>query len=137
MEQPVDYQALFENVPCACLILSPYLFIVAVNDAYLSATLTERAKIVRRHLFEVFPDNQDDPNPTGVANLRASLERVLTSRRIDEMAVQKYDIRNPSTGDFEVRYWKPVNRPVLDATGAVRFIIHHVIDVTDVMRSRV
>jgi hypothetical protein len=38
------------------------------------------AEILGRNIFDVFPDNPDDPSATGVANLRASLGRVLTQR---------------------------------------------------------
>jgi signal transduction histidine kinase/ActR/RegA family two-component response regulator len=82
-----------------------------------------------RDIFDVFPDNPDDPGATGVANLRASLERVRERRKPDVMAVQKYDIRRPN-GEFEVRYWSPVNKPVLDEQGDLRYIIHRVEDVT-------
>ena len=56
---------------------------------------------------------------TGVANLRASLERVRTLRQPDAMAVQKYDIRKPDDegGGYEERFWSPLNTPVLDADG--------------------
>ena len=58
-----------------------------------------------RALFEVFPDNPDDPQATGTRNLRASLERVLRDRVADAMAVQKYDIPRPAAegGGFEER----------------------------------
>jgi PAS domain-containing protein len=105
-----DFRALFEAAPNLYLVLSPALIIVAVSDAYCRATLTERDDILGRHLFDVFPDNPDDPAATGVNNLRASLVRVLQFRRPDAMAVQKYDIRRPETegGGFEERYWAPL-----------------------------
>lgn len=131
----IDFQAIFEEAPCACLVLSPALFIVGVSNAYLRATMTTRESILRRHIFEVFPDNQDDLGADGVANLRASLERVLTDMRRDEMKIQRYDIRRWDS-QFEARYWKPTNVPVHGADGRVRYIIHHVIDVTESMRSR-
>jgi two-component system sensor kinase FixL len=95
--------------------------------------MTERQEIIGRHLFEVFPDNPDDPNATGVSNLRASLDRVLRYRRPDAMAVQKYDVRRPD-GDFEERYWSPLNTPVLNQIGEVEWIIHRVEDVTEFVR---
>lgn len=54
------------------------------------------------------------------------------------MAVQKYDIRNPVErgGQFEERYWSPVNSPVLDANKEVEYIIHRVEDVTEFVRLR-
>jgi signal transduction histidine kinase len=131
-----DFQALFEAAPNPYLVLAPDFRIVAVSDAYLRATMTRRDNILGRDLFDVFPDNPDDPDATGVGNLRASLERVLRDRRADTMAVQQYDIRRPASegGGFEVRHWSPVNSPVLGHDGQVEYIIHRVEDVTEFVR---
>ena len=128
-----EYQSLFESVPGLYLVLTPSLTIVAVSDAYLDATMTERETLIGRDLFEVFPDNPEDPNATGVRNLSASLERVLRDGVPDTMAVQKYDIRRPESegGGFEERYWSPVNSPVLGPDGQIAYIIHRVEDVTE------
>jgi two-component system sensor kinase FixL len=128
-----DYRALLHAVPGLYLILTPALVIVEASDAYLRATMTRRDDIIGRDLFQVFPDNPEDPDATGVSNLRASLQRVLQMRRPDAMAVQKYDVRRPD-GSFEVRYWSPLNTPVLDPAGAVAWIIHRVEDVTEFIR---
>jgi PAS domain S-box-containing protein len=133
-----DFQRLFQSAPGCYLVLSPDLTIVAVSDAYLRATMTKRDEIVGRGLFDVFPDNPDEPAATGVANLRASLGRVCTTLRSDTMAVQKYDIRRPESegGGFEERHWSSTNSPVLGDDGRLAYIIHHVEDVTDVVRLR-
>lgn len=138
MRTAPDFQQLFEAAPGCYLVLAPDFEIVAVSDAYLKVTMTQRQDIVGRGLFEVFPDNPDDPGATGVANLKASLMRVLAGRAADHMELQKYDIRRPSAqgGGFEVRYWRPVNTPVLGANGAVASIIHCVEDVTDLVSLR-
>src|SRR6185436_1872872 len=91
----LNFQVLFESAPGLYLVLSPDLTIVAASDAYLRATMTQRAEILGRAIFDVFPDNPADPSADGVRNLRASLERVLRTRAPDAMAVQKYDIRRP------------------------------------------
>jgi signal transduction histidine kinase/CheY-like chemotaxis protein len=131
-----DFRTLFESAPGLYLVLDPTFLIVAVSDAYLEATMTRREEILGRNIFDVFPDNPDDPAATGVANLRASLERVRQHRVPDTMAVQKYDIRRPAEegGGFEVRYWSPVNCPVLDERRQLSYIIHRVEDVTDFVR---
>jgi PAS domain S-box-containing protein len=128
-----DFQKLFDSVPALYLVLTTKLTIVAVSDAYLRATMTTRQGILGRNLFEVFPDNPDDPTATGESNLRASLGRVLRDRIPDTMAIQKYDIRKPESdgGGFEERHWSPVNSPVLGEDGAVSYIIHRVEDVTE------
>jgi PAS domain-containing protein len=93
-----DYRALFESAPGLYLVLNPdpAFTIAAVSDAYLLATRTTRDEILGRGIFEVFPDNPDDPAATGTTNLRASLERARDGRTADAMPVQKYDIgRSP------------------------------------------
>jgi signal transduction histidine kinase/ActR/RegA family two-component response regulator len=133
---PPDFRALFETAPGLYLVLDPDLRIVAVSDAYLAATMTRRAEILGRGIFDVFPDNPDDETATGEGNLSASLGRVVHDRVADAMAVQKYDIRRPEEdgGGFEVRYWSPVNTPVLDDRRQLRYIVHQVSDVTEFVR---
>jgi PAS domain S-box-containing protein len=134
-----DFRALFEASPGLYLVLesdAPRYTIVAVSDAYARATMTKREEILGRGLFEVFPDNPNDPDATGVSNLAASLERVVRNRAADTMAVQKYDVRRPEAegGEFEERYWSPVNSPVVGHDGELRWIIHRVEDVTALVR---
>jgi PAS domain S-box-containing protein len=131
-----DLLRLFETTPGCNLALTPDLTIAAVSDEYLNATMTRREAIVGRALFEVFPDDPADLEATGVSNLRRSLSHVLTQRRPHAMAVQKYPIRRPAAegGAFEERYWAPVNVPMLGEDGHVAYIIHHVEDVTAVVR---
>jgi len=131
-----DFQAFFQSAPGLYLVLTPELNIVAVSDAYLCATMTKREEILGRGIFDVFPDNPDDPSATGVRNLRTSLRRVIEDKTPDTMAVQKYDIRKPESegGGFEERFWSPVNSPVLGSDKAVVYIIHRVVDVTEFVR---
>lgn len=131
-----DFQQLFEKAPGLYLVLTPAFKIVAVSDAYANATMTTREGILGRALFEVFPDNPDDMGADGVSNLRASLLTVLKTRTPHKMEIQKYDIRDPDRGKFEVRYWAPLNTPVLGDDGFVRWIIHQVEDVTELVALR-
>jgi signal transduction histidine kinase/CheY-like chemotaxis protein len=130
---PPDFRALFESAPGLYLALTTDLRIIAVTDAYLAATMTTREGILGRPLFEVFPANPSVPSATGIDNLRASLERVLQTRRAHIMAVQEYDIRRPARegGAFEERWWSATNSPVLGPGDTIEYIIHRVEDVTD------
>jgi len=132
----VDYQAVFNSAPGSYLLLAPDLTIIGVDDAYLAATMTSREAIVGRFLFDVFPDDPNDPGATGVRNLHASLLRAIVSKQPHRMAVQRYPIRRPAEagGGFEVRYWSPLNTPVLGEDGEVRYLIHWVEDVTEFVR---
>jgi PAS domain S-box-containing protein len=131
----LQFRSLFESLPGLYLVLTPDFRIVAVSDAYLKATMTQRTQILGRGLFEVFPDNPNDPGATGVSNLRTSLNRVLQTAAPDTMAVQKYDVRGPD-GTFEVRFWSPINSPVLGTDRQIEYIIHRVEDVTDFIRQK-
>ncbi len=130
-----DFRRLFDATLAPLLILAPDFTIVEVNRAYLAATHTERS-IVGRPVFEVFPDNPDDPSADGVSNLRRSLEAVVATGRTDTMALQRYDIPTGEEDGFAERYWSPVNTPVLDERGRVTHIIHRVEDVTEFVHLR-
>ena len=136
MTQIPDFRILFESVPDFYLVLSPAFEIVAVSDSYAKATLTLRENILGKVIFDVFPDNPNDPSAEGVRNLRASLQRVLQTLNPDPMLVQKYDIPRPEQlgGGFEERYWSPLNCPVIDKKGELLYIIHRVEDVTEFVR---
>ena len=131
-----DYRTLFHASPTPFLVLTPEFTIVAVSDSYLHATMTRREAIVGKGLFEVFPDNPEDPAATGVNNLSISLNKVLANRQADQMAIQKYDVRRPAEegGGWEERHWSPLNTPVLNAAGELIFIIHRVEDVTALVK---
>jgi PAS domain S-box-containing protein len=130
-EQQIDYGGLFQAMPTAYLVMSPDFTILSANAAYLKLTRRSSAELVGRYLFEAFPDNPHDPHANGVANLRASLMRVLATGRPDRMPLQRYDVA-AEAGDshYQIRYWKPSNTPVCDAAGAVTCIIHSVEEVT-------
>ena len=122
-------QGMFESLPGLFLVLTPDLKITAVSDALLDATMTRRADLVGRNIFEIFPDNPVDPGTTSAHTLRASLDRVLQTGAPDTVAVLKYAVRRPD-GVFEERYWSLTNSPVLEKHG-VDFIIIRSVDVTE------
>lgn len=131
-----DFKNLFEKGPDPYLVLDKSFTIIAVNDAYLNASMTKRESILGKGIFDVFPDNPDDPAAEGVRNLKVSLERVLKNLKPDAMAVQKYDIRKPESegGGFEERFWSPINTPVLGPHEEVVCIVHRVEDVTEFVK---
>jgi PAS domain S-box-containing protein len=131
-----DLRLIFETSPEILLVLlpdAPTYTMVGATNARLHATHTTREQTMGRPLFEVFPDNPDDPDATGTSKLRASLDRVLATRAPDTMAVQRYDIRGPD-GHFQTKYWSPKNIPVLSPSGEVLYILHRVEDVTELVQ---
>jgi signal transduction histidine kinase/PAS domain-containing protein len=136
-DEALDLAAVFAALPAIVLVLAPdapRYTMLAATDGRLAATLTTRAATLGRPLFEVFPDaNPDNDAPSGVGNLRASLDTVLRTRAPHRMAVQRYDLQRPD-GTWEERHWAPLNVPVLGPDGAVRYLVHRVEDVTEVVR---
>ncbi|WP_254863258.1 PAS domain S-box protein [Halovivax gelatinilyticus] len=130
------FRRLFENVPGNYLIVQPDEYeIVAVSDAYLDATMTDRSEILGKSLFEIFPNNPEDP-ADGVENLRESLETVAETGAADVMSVTHYPIpaRDADGDEFEERWWNPINSPVFDAAGTLDYIIHSVEDITPIVQ---
>lgn len=129
------FRLLHRAHPSAYLVLSRDFTVEEASENWLIATMKRRDEMIGRNLFEAMPDNPDDPAATGVRNLRASLQRVLKTREADRMPVQRYDVRRPDQS-FELRWWAPLNSPVLGPDGEVRHIIHQVEDVTAEMLER-
>jgi signal transduction histidine kinase len=119
-------------LPGCYLLLRPFddFRIMAATDAYLKATRTS-PDIVGRPLFDVFPDNPLNPTADGVKNLTLSLRKVIETKAVHRMAVQRYDTKIPDSNDFEIRYWIPTNIPILDDNGKINCIIHAVEEITD------
>ncbi|MFI8822681.1 PP2C family protein-serine/threonine phosphatase [Streptomyces sp. NPDC053431] len=132
-----DYAAVFRALPGMVALLTTDLVYVDVNAEYVARSGRGREELIGRHPFDVFPDNPNDPAANGVRNLVASLRRVVATGERDALAPQRYDVeRADRPGEWEVRYWSPVNVPVLGADGRVELLIHRVEEITELIRSR-
>ncbi|MCF6523140.1 PP2C family protein-serine/threonine phosphatase [Streptomyces sp. JJ36] len=133
----IDHHAAFRALPSAVALLTPDLVFIDANDEYERTSGRNRAELIGRHVFDVFPDNPHDPQATGSTNLRASLLRVLETGERDTMALQRYDMERPGRpGDWEERFWSAVNAPVMDRDGRVTLLMHRVEEVTELVRAR-
>jgi signal transduction histidine kinase len=127
----LDLLPVFNAQPGAALLLSPDWVIVAASDDFLAVTLTRRDMIVGQHIFDAFPDNPETPEANAVVNVRASLQRVMATRQLDEMTPQHYDVPDPAQpGRFVERHWQARHTPVLDANGQIQFILQSAQDIT-------
>jgi PAS domain S-box-containing protein len=128
-----DCRLIFDALPGIYLILRPDppdFTIVDFNQARAEATMSD-ASFIGKKLFDVFSDNPDNPEATGIKNLTDSLMTVIQSKKPHTMALQRYDLYNPTSRIFEERYWLPKNSPVIDENGNLKYIIHSVEDVTE------
>lgn len=133
----IDYEAVFQALPGVVALITPDLMFADVNQEFLNTSRRRREDVVGRYFFDVFPDNPNDRNANGMRNLAASLRRVLDTGERDAMALQRYDVEDPERpGEWQVRYWSPVNAPVLGPDGKVALLVHRVEEVTELMRAR-
>ncbi|AWE49009.1 MULTISPECIES: PP2C family protein-serine/threonine phosphatase [Streptomyces] len=133
----VDYKAVFEALPGMVALLDTDLIYVDANDDFQRLSGRSREQLVGRYIFDVFPDNPDNPAATGMSNVRASMQRVAETGERDAMALQRYDVEDAGNpGHWEERYWSPVNAPVAGPDGKVAYILHRVEEVTELIRVR-
>ncbi|PRY10124.1 PAS domain S-box-containing protein [Pontibacter ummariensis] len=128
-----DLQIVFNSLSGNYLLLQPNppLFtILAVSDEQLRITGYERHEVVGKSIFEAYPVNPETDSTTGPSSLRASLENALSNKVLDQMPMVRYDLIN-AAGEFEERYWKASNKPVLDAEGNVLYILHSPAEITE------
>ncbi|MET9361281.1 SpoIIE family protein phosphatase [Streptomyces sp. NPDC006632] len=133
----IHYEAVFRALPAPVALLTTDLVYADVNVAFTTLTGRTREQLVGQYLFDVFPDNPDDESASGMRNLGASLRRVAATGERDTMALQRYDVEDPTRpGVWEERYWSPVNTPVLGPDGEVVLLLHRVEEVTELIRAR-
>ena len=130
----VNYKQIFDSTTSPYLVLKPDLTIVAVNNLYLEMTKTKRNKILYKKIFEVFPEDPQDPDAKGFDNLKSSLERVIINKTPDYLGIIKYNIPDPNStnGVFLERYWRPVNSPILNENNELVYILHCSEDITNI-----
>ncbi|MFD5254523.1 PP2C family protein-serine/threonine phosphatase [Streptomyces bobili] len=136
-DSAIDYAAVFQALPGMVALITPALVYADANEEFLRVSGRRRDQVVGRHLFEVFPDNPENPGANGMRNLEASLRRVMATGERDAMALQRYDVESPDRpGEWEERYWSPVNAPVRGRDGSVVMLVHRVEEVTELIRAR-
>ncbi|MGN9761613.1 PP2C family protein-serine/threonine phosphatase [Streptomyces sp. SD31] len=136
-EKAIDYEAVFQGLPGMVALLTPELVYADANEDFQRLSGRTRAQLVGRYIFDVFPDNPNDPAATGMRDVQASMLRVVATGERDTMALQRYDVEDPMRpGHWEERYWSPVNAPVFGPDGRVALIVHRVEEVTELIHLR-
>ncbi|WAZ19153.1 SpoIIE family protein phosphatase [Streptomyces cinnabarinus] len=132
----IDYAAVFHALPGMVALLTPDLVYVDANDDFLRLAGRTREQVLGRYIFDVFPENPNEPAAAGMRETRESMERALATGERDTMALLRYDIEDPHRpGQWQEHYWSPVNAPVLGPDGRAVLIVHRVEEVTDLIRA--
>jgi signal transduction histidine kinase len=135
-EQAVDFERVFRSAPDPYLLISPDLTMLSASDSFLKVATRSYEHIAGKYIFETFPQNPNDTNGTGVANVRNAIETVFATGKMHSMPEQKYDVQMPGTDKFAVKYWLPTHHPVLDNDGRVIYVLQRPIDITDEVINR-
>ncbi len=122
------FRSAFAQAHFPCLVMTPDFIIAGANDPYAMATGVAQEAMAGRNLFEVFPDNPNDPDADGVKNLTASLKRARALTRHDVMKLQRYDVRDKN-GVWQEKYWQPANWPIVDDDGSILALAHQAVEV--------
>jgi PAS domain S-box-containing protein len=125
-----DYQSLFESAPDPCLVLSPDLQVLSVNDSYLRATATSGEDLLGRDVFEVILPVS---NATVHNNLRTSVDHVLQTGVADVLPVQKSTMGRPgaTAGGSATRFWRISSTPIFGKNKQLAYILLQIQDVTE------
>ena len=136
-EPQIDYEAVFRALPGMVALLTPDLVYADANEDFQRLSGRTREQLVGRYIFDVFPENPNDPAAAGMRDVKASMMRAVATGERDTMALQRYDIEDPQRpGHWHEHYWSPVNAPVLGPDGKVALIAHRVEEVTELIRAR-
>ncbi|MGW0838655.1 PP2C family protein-serine/threonine phosphatase [Streptomyces sp. NPDC002787] len=138
MREPhIDYAEVFRALPGMVALLTPDLVYVDANEDFLRLAGRTREQLLGRYIFDVFPENPNEPAAAGMRETEASMLRAVTTGERDTMALLRYDIEDRARpGHWQEHYWSPVNAPVLGPDGKVALIVHRVEEVTELIRAR-
>ncbi|MEM6109009.1 ANTAR domain-containing protein [Mycobacterium sp. 050272] len=119
-----------EESNSALMLLDRDLRIRGVNATYEILSLRPRGELLGEFVSDVFPDNPDDEEASGTAQLAASVESAMRRRGTDSMPIVRYDITDPQDPDvFLPKLWTCQNVAVDD--GDEQFgVLHQVAEVT-------
>ncbi|MDX3643445.1 PP2C family protein-serine/threonine phosphatase [Streptomyces sp. MB09-02B] len=138
MREPhIDYAEVFRALPGMVALLTPELVYADANEDFLRLAGRSREQLLGRYIFDVFPENPNEPAAAGMRETEASMLRTVATGERDTMALLRYDIEDPQRpGLWQEHYWSPVNAPVLGPDGKVVLIVHRVEEVTELIRAR-
>jgi two-component system sensor histidine kinase VicK len=129
------FQIVFEKSPGSLLVKAdpPRFTILAASDTYLAITNSTRNSILGKGFFEAFPDDTGFDDDTNARNV---FTKVVKTRQKIEVPTYRFDVYNPETKEYEMRYWSCCNTPVFEGSKKVAYILNTVVDITGEVRAK-
>lgn len=126
-----DVLAILNNAPGTFLVSlpdAPKFTVVAVTEAYLLTTITNRKEVIGRGILEVMTATPDLLHPLNGDTLRVLLNQILKNDASKSLPPGHQIGPAGKTGQPEAR--RLSHKPVLNTDGDVQYIIHSLEDVT-------
>lgn len=106
------------------MLLDRDLRIRGLNDTYEAISMRGRDELLGEYVFDMFPDDPDDPQARGSSQLAASVESALRSHGTDTMPIFRYDITDPQNPDFFLpKLWTCNNTSVDDGPDQIGVLV--------------
>jgi two-component system sensor histidine kinase VicK len=130
------FKVLFEKSPGSILVKTdvPRFTIVEASDAYLKITSVNREDVSGKGFFEVFPEDNDQPDDDTTA--RKVFTKVIATREKLDVPAYRYDVLNAETNIRVPHYWTCSNIPILDDNGCPAYILNTIVDITGEVKAR-
>ncbi len=108
------------------MLMDDDLRIRGASSGYELLAMRGRDEMVGHLVFDVFPDDPDDPQASGTAQLGASVQSVLRRGGVDVLPIVRYDVVDPrDPGIFVPSLWTCTNAAVHDGDTCVG-VLHRV-----------
>ena len=91
-KQQIDYAAVFHALPGMVALLTPDLEYADANEDFLRLAGRTREQLLGRYIFDVFPQNPNDPAAAGLRETQASMLRVVATGERDTMAQERVSL---------------------------------------------
>src|SRR3984893_6093582 len=125
----LDFEAVFNSLPAPWLVMDRDFNIVALNQAFLDATVQSRETLAGTNIFTAFPAARE-----GRHILQDSLERVRNKGVVDVLPSVSYAVA--VNGRTEERLWCCTHVPVRDKNGQVAFLLKSAQDISELRSSQ-
>lgn len=126
-----EIASIYQASPTPNLILkpdAPKFTVLAVNDAFLSATQTTRSSLIGKSVFNAFPT--DSASNFDIKNLHQAFDEVLKLKKPHKVKNYKYILVDAKLKSLGLRYWRIDTFPLLDQKGDVEFVVQTLEDIT-------
>ncbi|MGH6796234.1 MAG: HWE histidine kinase domain-containing protein, partial [Methylocella sp.] len=120
----LDFEALFNSLPTPWLVMDRDFHIIALNQAYLDATMQSREALAGINIFTAFPAAGESRRI-----LQESLERVRNNGIVDVLPSVSYAVA--VNGRTEERLCCCTHAPVRDKNGQVKFLLRNAQEISE------